>query len=288
MRIGLFTYLTMWLLMSLTSCQQITQKALLGDVVAMVDNTSLTREEVSSVVPSYLLGSDSLNFAQQYIDKWIKRQIKVAEAERIFSSSVHDIEMMVDNYRQALLTQRLDQYFVNSSNQLTIHDEQIKSYYNQHNDNFRLDRHIVKGRILRMPLKYGGESKLKSMMSSNSKDSRLNLISMSEKSTEYELEELTETWIDYDEFLSKLPIVRDSKSKVYMTRQGVQTLKDDDWSYLFEITAYRSAGYVAPLERVEDRIRKILTSDLQAQIIRNREAELYEMARKRNAVREEF
>lgn len=274
--------------MSLTSCQQITQKALLGDVVAMVDNTSLTREEVSSVVPSYLLGSDSLNFAQQYIDKWIKRQIKVAEAERIFSSSVHDIEMMVDNYRQALLTQRLDQYFVNSSNQLTIHDEQIKSYYNQHNDNFRLDRHIVKGRILRMPLKYGGESKLKSMMSSNSKDSRLNLISMSEKSTEYELEELTETWIDYDEFLSKLPIVRDSKSKVYMTRQGVQTLKDDDWSYLFEITAYRSAGYVAPLERVEDRIRKILTSDLQAQIIRNREAELYEMARKRNAVREEF
>lgn len=122
-------------------------------------------------------------------------------------------------------------------------------------------------------------------MSSNTKDSRLNLLSMSEKSTEYELEEFTDSWIDYDLFLAKLPIVRDDKSSIYMTRKGVQSLQDEEWSYLFEITAYQNAGYIAPLELVEGRIRKILTNDLQNQIIREREIELYKVAYRHNSIR---
>ncbi len=279
MRFSIATYLMAgaMLLMS-TSCQQISRHTVTGEVVAMVGSTSLTSEEVSGVVPTYLEGVDSLDFADRYVDRWIKRQVKVVESERIFSTLVHEVELMVNTYRQALMTQRLDQYYINSSGALSISDEQIRDYYNANNDNFRLDRPIVKGRILRLPLSYGGTAKLKSLMGKNSKDSRLDLISISEKSSECELEELTDVWIDYDEFLGKLPIVRDSKSRQYMTRKGVQTLQDSEWSYLFEVTAYRSAGYIAPLERVEGVIRKILTSDLQTQMVRDREEQLYKAA----------
>ncbi len=284
MRVAITTYLTAMVTTLLLSCQQITHHTMVGDVVAMVGNTQLTSEEVQRVVPTYLMGSDSVDFAERYIDRWLKRQVKVVEAERIFSTSVHEVEQMVDAYRQALMTQRLDQYYINVSGELSIDDEQIRSYYNTHNDNFRLDRPIVKGRIVKLPLSNSNSTKLKSLMKSSSKDSRLDLISMSEKSAEFELEEFTDSWIDYDEFLGKLPIVRDSKSRQYMTRKGVQTLQDSEWSYLFEVTAYRSAGYVAPLECVERTIRHILTSDLQTQMIREREEALYRAAKNQGVI----
>lgn len=284
MRLEIKRYLVVAMLLMLCSCDRVVRHVQHGEVVAMVDNTSLSQEEVQSAIPQYLKGADSLDFARKYVDKWIKRQVKVEEAERIFSTSVHEVERMVNSYRQALMTQRLDQFYINSSGPLSIDEEQIHNYYNSHSDNFRLEQNIVKGLILRLPLNSKEESKLKKMMASNSKDSRLNLISISEKYEEYNLEEFTDNWIDYDDLLSKLPIVRDSKSGVYMTRKGVQRLQDSEWIYLFEITAYRSAGYVAPLERVEQTIRQILTSDLQTQMLREREERLYKSAKEQGII----
>ncbi len=285
MRIGYKTYFILSLVLLLSSCElPIRRISYAEDVVATVGVTALTRDEVESSMPKYLVGEDSLDFVNKYVDRWVKRQVKVDEADRIFSSSVHEVELMVKAYRQTLMTQRLDRYYINSSGAPEIDEAQIRSYYNKHSDIFRLDRNIVKGRILRLPLSHSSESKMKSMMNSSSKDSRLNLISISEKNQELELEEFTDQWIDFDDFLGKLPIVRDNKSKAYLTRDGVQRLQDSEWCYLFEVTGYRREGYVAPLEIVEDRIRQILTSDLQTQMIREKEEQLYEQARQQGKI----
>lgn len=265
--------------MVVTSCQQLPLlQGGVGSVIASVGDATLSSEEIKRDTPSYLSGADSVSFVERYIDRWIARQVKVLEAERLFSSSAGEVEALVTAYRQTLLTKKLDQYYINSSPEQSISQGDIAAYYRAHSDNFRLNRNIVKGRILRLPLSYDGISKIKSMMASGSKDSQLNLISMSDKNESFELYDLSGEWLYYDDFIEMLPIVRDKKASVYMTRKGVQSLQDGDWCYLFEITAYRSAGYVSPLERVEGVIRQTLTNERNTLIVRLREQHLLKLA----------
>ncbi len=283
MKLRELTYILIVTMLSF-SCQELPTLRSGGSVVASVGSSTLTKEQITNDVPHYLDGDDSTAFVERYVERWIERQVKVQEAERIFSSSVQEVEAMVASYRQTLLTRKLDQYYINSSAEERVSSEDIANYYRENSDNFRLDRNIVKGRILRLPLSYGDAKKLKSMMGSQSKDSQLNLISISEKNEDFEMFDMSTEWVDYEDFIEMLPIVRDRNRNTYLTRKGVQNLQDSEWSYLFEITAYRSAGYVAPQERVEDVIRQILTNERHTEMVRKKEEQLMQLANKQGVI----
>ncbi len=260
------------------SCQELPRVVDGGRVVAAVGDKSLTMSEVISATPSNLTGEDSTAFVAVYAEKWIQRQVKIQEAERIFTSSVQEIESMVDSYRQSLLTRKLDQYYIDSSKEEPFTDKDVENYYRSNSRNFRLDNAVVKGSILRIPLSHSSTSKLTSLMKSSSKDKRQDLISISEKFEDLELEQFGMKWVNYSDFIAMLPIVRGSSSDQYMKRSGVQSLKDDTHTYLFEINEYRDEGDIAPLERADVAIRRLLANEYHAELIRNHEERLYKQA----------
>ncbi len=267
----------------LSSCQVIPDRLDDDQVVASVGDRFLRLREVSSALPESFSGRDSLDFVKQYVERWILRQVKVREAERIFSSSVSDIEAMVAAYRQALLMRKLDQYYISTSTDEPFDDRSVAEYYAHNMSSFKLSNSIVKGDILRIPNDDSSLKSLTTLMKSPSEESRLNLISMCDKSDKLSFVEQS-TWLTYDEFIAMLPIVKGKGSDVYMKRDGVQQVTDGNYTYLFEITAYRSSGYVAPLEMVEDQIRRVLTSKYQQELIREREESLYRRAEMSNII----
>ncbi len=266
------------------SCQELPRVVDGGRVVASMGAKSLTMGEVISAIPNDLTGIDSVAFVHVFAEKWIQRQVKIMEAERIFTSSVDEIESMVDAYRQALLTRKLDQYYIDSSKVLPFTDEDVEAYYKKNASNFKLDNDIVKGSILRIPLSHSATSKLTTLMRSQSKDKRQDLISISEKFEDLELDQFGGKWVSYSDFVAQLPVVRGS-SEQYMKRKGVQSLKDDTHTYLFEINEYREEGEIAPLERAETAIRRVLTSEYHNDLIRRQEERLYKEALDEDLIR---
>ncbi|MFI3289855.1 MAG: hypothetical protein SNH55_07125 [Rikenellaceae bacterium] len=267
------------------SCQELPRIVDGGRVVASVGDKSLTTSELVSAIPTDLKGEDSVVFVSAYVDKWIHRQIKVLEAERIFTSSELEIESMVDAYRQILLTRKLDQYYIDSSKEAPFTDEDVEEYYSANSKNFKLDVAIIKGCILRIPLSNSSTTKLRTLMRSSSEDKRQDLISISEKFEDLELEQFDLKWVNYSDFIEMLPIAKGSNSDQYMKRSGVQSLKDDTHTYLFEITEYRVEGDTAPLERVEGSIRRLLTNEYQTALIHRKEGALYEAAQQNDLIR---
>ncbi len=266
------------------SCRELPRVVDGGRVVASVGSKSLTMSEIISATPTHLKGEDSTSFVSIYAEKWIQRQLKVLEAEQVFTSSVQEIESMVDSYRQALLTRKLDQYYIDSSKEPPVTDEDIESYYKANSRNFKLDNAVVRGSILRIPLSHSSTSKLTTLMKSSSKDRRQDLISLSEKFEDLELEQFGTKWVNYSDFIAMLPIVRGSGSDQYMKRKGVQSLKDDTHTYLFEINEYREEGDVAPLDRATTSIRRLLTNEHHAELIRKHEEQLYKRAEEENLI----
>ncbi|MFI3306083.1 MAG: hypothetical protein R3Y68_06180 [Rikenellaceae bacterium] len=266
------------------ACQEMPHRLDNRRIVATVGDKSLQLGELSSALPVGLCGDDSLAFVSQYVDRWIARQIKVNEAERIFSSSVSEVEAMVASYRNALLTRKLDQYYLNSSTEHPFSDGDVRDYYRNNMNSFRLDHTIAKGLIILLPRSYEEVDSIEKLLDSKREEDRLNLLSLCERIDGAEIREFS-SWSKYDDFLAVLPIGSASGSRQYLYHSGSKRLTDESYNYLFRVEAYRSEGYVAPLEIATPAIKKILTAQHQQAIIRRNEERLYRDAERNNSIR---
>ncbi len=270
------------ILVTAVACQELPAYLTGEQVVARVGERELTATEVGSAVPQSLSTADSTAFAELYVNRWVKRMLKVQEAEVLFSSSAADIDKQVEEYRNSLLARKVDQYYVDRAIDTTFTDEQIQTYYEAHADDFLLDRTLVKGRIVRFPESYRRAQTLYSLMSSSREDKQRDFIEICTKN-DFHLSDYTRQWVDYSQFLSELPVVSSMGNRL-LKMGTVQNLRDNYSIYYLEITAILRPGERAPIERVEHTIRRILYNARQNEIIRSHEEDLYREAELREDV----
>lgn len=255
-----------------------------GDtLLAKAGHRELYLQEVVRLMPEGLKGDDSTEFAALYVDRWIKKQLKLQEAEELFSSSADDIDALVEEYRQSLLIRKLDQYYIDSRIDTTFTENEIQRYYNSHLTDFTLNGVLIKGRILRFGDTYRQPRKLMTLMRAVAPGPRKDLADLCAKNgftlTEYD------GWVDFKTFLGNLPVVGARDYTPLLASSDVQQMRDDNSIYYFQITAVRRAGDPQPLEMVRSTIRRILFNRRQSEIIRAREEEMLEKARAERKVR---
>ena len=230
----------------LAGCRELPRYFSSDTTIARAGGKELRLNDVRSVVPPGLSGEDSTAYMKIYVDRWIRKQLKLREAETLFSSSAGDIDRMVEEYRQALLIRQLDQHYVDRSIDTVFTADEISAYYNAHKGDFKLDRTIVKGRIVN---------------------------------------DFREQWIDFPEFLSYLPTLRSQSYDSVLASTAVQEMRDSHSRYYFQIEAVMREGEPIPLERLSGTIRRILFNQRKGEIIRNHEEELYRRATEEGEVK---
>jgi hypothetical protein len=207
-----------------------------------------------------------------YIDKWLIRQLKIEEANQLFSSSEKDIEKLVEDYRQSLLMNKVDQYYVEQQMSNDFTDEDILAYYNTHKSDFTLDRTLVKGRILRFDASYRQSKRLKEQMlkAASSTTDHKTFTDICEKNGFLLVDNRSE-WINFADFLANLPTTKSQDYSSLLDKMGIQEMKANDACYYFDFTSVCRKGNVAPLELVADNIRRILITQRRSEIIKAHE-----------------
>ena len=160
----------------------------------------------------------------------------------------------------------------------------MQAYYNAHLEDFKSDRTLVKGRILRLPDGERQTRKLLGLMRSPSPESRKDLEDICTKQN-FLFEDLASEWVDWDDFLSRLPALRDHDYSSLLASSDVQQMRDNYSNYYFQLVSVRRAGEALPLERVRETIRRILFNQRQGELIRSHERELREAADERGRVK---
>ena len=247
-----------------------------GRMLAKVGGATLDEQELGRALPNGLSGDDSVAFADLYVRRWVGKQLKLLEAEQLFSASAADIEAKVEAYRQSLLIRKLDQYYADERIDTTFTEQDIAAYYNAHKAEFRLDRPLVKGRIVRFPDHYRRSSKLRELLGARSSDRLQDLSDICAKN-DLELKEFTE-WTAWSDFTANLPLRRGTASERLIKPGEVQQLRDNESQYYFLVTEVVGSGETAPLETRRATIRRILFNQRQAEVIRSHEEELVEAA----------
>lgn len=268
------------LALAVASCHRITT-FIEGDVVASVGDKKLTLQEVEGIFSPELTPHDSLILLESYIDMWVKKQLKVMEAEKVFSESSADIDEMVEDYRNSLLTYKLDQLYIDRNVDTLVTGDQIGQYYADHRSDFVLDRDIVKGMVVKLPNAYRQKTALKDLMAGTG-DKQQDFRDMVVKN-EFELDEFT-SWTDFAEFLSVLPTNKLRSYDDILAAKGVAEMVDGADLYYALVTENRRVGETAPLDRVEEVIKRVILNQRRQDLLRSFEDSLYTAAMEERVV----
>ncbi len=245
------------------------------EVVAMVNGSRLLRSELNEITAGYE-GEDSLRVANNYIDQWVRRQVKRQEAERVLASEMGEVNRLVEEYRQSLLSNRLEQHYLSGRLDTLVTDDMVRNYFSTHRKDFVMDRTILKGRIVRLPDKYRQSKKLFNLMGSKSAEKQQDFLDLCKKNG-FELHTF-EQWIDFSEFLSYLPVRKGKNYDYILSGDEIRQMSDADSKYFIDIKEVIRKGEPAPLERAEDLVRRLLYNRSRAEIVGQYNDSLYNAA----------
>ena len=241
-------------------------------VVANVDDKELLLRDILADMPEGLTGIDSATFVRMYTDNWVLNQLKLERAKQVLTSQ-GDIDRLVEDYRQSLIMRQLDQYYVDKELDTDITERQISAHYRMHSSQFVLNHDKVRGVVVRVSDKFRNTSALSDVLRNVLNDGMVELNAFAEKHS-LQVTDLSGAWVTFSDFLSYLPTVRTRSYENILQKGKVQSMKSDDIVFYFTIVDIAKKGSVAPLECVEDDIRRMLYAERRSEIVKCYEMEL--------------
>lgn len=269
-------------LLSLTGCNG--RRGLLSSgVVAQVGEAELHESDIAITLPAGSTPEDSLMFVDAFVNSWVRKQLKLQEAEKVLEKTGVDVEAMVTDYRNSILTYRLDQYYIEQKLDTIIADSLVREYYDAHRSEHILDRNIIKGSIVKLPMSFRQQAKLKELMGSSNPERQQDFLDMAAKNNL--ILNQFDSWVAFDEVLNYLPTIRGKSYDYLLTDGKVVELSDGEFKYYIFITDNLKKGDQAPLEWVENVVRKIIYNKRSSDIVKATEDSLYNAAQVNNILK---
>ena len=133
-------YGVLWLIL-LGSCQQKVEHGGKTPLV-QVAGRYLYLEDLNQVFPFGISSSDSVQFAKDFMRKWIEEQLLYEKAEHNVRGDER-IERMVADYRRTLILNRYEQYLISQKMNEELSEAELLQYYEENKQLFILEEPII-------------------------------------------------------------------------------------------------------------------------------------------------
>jgi hypothetical protein len=276
---GHFLILTAFVFI-LCSCEG--TQSLGTDIVAKVKDRTLSREAVLHVIPKGASSADSLLIAENFIKKWVKDALVYEVALNNLVDEKTEIDQLVEEYRNSLFRYRYQERLIKEKLSADIRVTDRINYYEENQKKFTLDKGLIKGLFLKIPINAPGLSDVKTWYKSSSVESL-------EKIEKYSLQNAIfydyfyDRWVDFDDVISNIPI-HISNANNFLKNNKTLELSDSSYCYLLNIKEYLLIGSIAPYEYAEPLVIEMLINQRKMEFLRTFEEELYQDAIKKGDV----
>lgn len=267
------------ILLAFCGCKNITSLIHDDQVVAKLGEEKLYKSELDAFLPDYLTPEDSLRLSRQYINTWALEHLYMKVAQEQLSAQEKDVSGELEDYRRSLLRFRYEQRYVADRLDTLVTQDQMKDYYDGHQEMFILERPILKVRYLDILKTVPQAAQIEKKMSSDKYES-IEEAALLADSLAIKYFDRSDEWMDamvlakefgleYKDMLSLMS----GKS----IRLDSEDRNDVRVAYVCDI---RRSG-VAPLEFCESRIKDIIISARKHNLLSSLEQDLLVDARSR-------
>lgn len=250
-----------------------------GKKIAQIGDKTLYLSEIKEVMPQKIKGKDSIDFVQNYLEKWLRKQLLYQEAAKNAQIDEKDLQKRLEEYKYALLTHEFEKQYVAKNFSDKVSEEEIKEFYAKNSQEFELRQNIVKAIFIKLDIKSKEKDKfIKLMPSDKAEDKEELLLLCNEKAASYYLQDTT--WIDFDELVRLTPFEGVPNKISFLKNNRFSQMQEGDFVYLLQIKEYKISEQTSPLEFVKERIRSMILNQRKATLIKKLEDELYKNAQK--------
>ena len=240
-------------------------------VLAEVADSKLYLDELEDggILNSAITSDDSTHIKNAYVQKWIKDQLMLVEAEKTLFGDI-DIDMLVQDYKESLLLYNYENALVRDRLDTAITTKQIEQYFKENSTAFKLSESLLRCRLVVFD---GRTSKLERFYA-NWKANNLESINtyLSENSPKLKMMD-EDKWYSVDEILNLLP--ENVRKKDFKSRKTIQEAKDGN-EYFVKILQYIDKSEDPPLAYVTSNIKKIILHQRKSKLIVKLKEDLYQ------------
>ncbi len=242
----------------------------------------LYKEDLQSVLPLNLAADDSVSFAENYIRNWIEDVLLFEKAEDNVRDS-EKIKTLVESYRNALVMHAYQEELVKQQLADEITLGAISDYYEKNKSLFVLDKPIVKGLFIKVPLQSPGLSDVRRWYKRNTQDAI-------EKIEKYSLRNAVtydcfyDQWRPLEEIEAMIPVKNWDSESDYLNRHRDIELKDTAFHYFLHVEEFQGKGEEKPLDFAKEEIKEILINLKRVDFINQVKKDIYHQASDKNGI----
>ncbi len=259
----------------LSSCQEIQTPS--DDIlIARVYDHHLYRSDVAGVVPSGTTFQDSSLTVRRYIDSWVRQHVFLHHAMTTLDPEQMDFEKKIQGYKNSLIVFTFETELVKQYLDTLIDEYQIAAYYEVHQNDFKLQDHIVKVIYVKVPRDTPEIWRLRNLYRTTD-DDELSLLEefCVQHAASYLID--GDTWLLFRDLMREIPISTNNIESYLRSNKYVE-LSDSYYRYFLHIQDYRLRGSISPLALERDNVRSLILNQRKHEFVNQRRDQYIQQA----------
>lgn len=247
-----------------------------------VDGNFLYKEDLQAVFPAGLSKDDSLLFAEHYIRSWVEDVLLFNQAQSNIPDN-GEIDKLVANYRKALIMHTYQQELISQKLSGEIPEQEIADYYEKNKELFKLDRPLMKGLFIKVPLTAPQLGNVRKWYKTETQDAVEHLEKYSlQNAVKYEY--FYDKWVPMADVLDLIPL-KVPEVEDYVNKNRHIELEDTAFHYFLNVSDFRTVGQQEPYEFARPKVKDMVLNLKQVEFMRAVKDDLYQQAVKRDKIK---
>lgn len=248
--------------------------------LAQVYNKTLLLSELEGVIPEGTPAADSALIVSAYVQRWVREQLLMYEAERNIPKDL-DIDELVRNYRASLVRFNFEEQIIAEKLDSTVSEGEQREYYENNKDQFQLESTILKCQLLKLRPE-APQSEINKLWNSRKDSDKVKLANYAKMWAEVALLD-EEKWYKLEDIAAILPDGTLSPDNVNSRREG--TLSDGGIRYYYRVVEAVQGKTTAPFDYAREQATKVILHHRKQQLLEKWKEELYQKELRRENIK---
>lgn len=253
------------------------QPKITEEVVAQAGKHYLYKKDIQNLVNSDLSIEDSTRVVNTFINNWATQMLLLEKAEiNLSQEKLNGYNNLVNNYKADLYTKGYLDIIATKTLDSTINEADFLNYYEQYQQNFKLNEELVQLRYIHINKESTNQSRLKEAFNRfNQKDQA----DLNEKSLQFKAYSFNDSlWVQANTVMEKISAVNHENFEILLKKSNNIELQDSLGVYLIFVKDVKLRNEVAPLSYVKPTIKQIILNQRKLEIIKNFEKDILQDA----------
>ncbi|MEZ4898141.1 MAG: peptidylprolyl isomerase [Saprospiraceae bacterium] len=251
-----------------------------GDrLIASVYNENLYWSEIEDIIPKDVSAQDSQLFVTGYINRWIKDQLMMREAERNIPKELN-LEQLVNDYRKSLIRYNYEKILVENYQDSTVSNEELRAYYEKNKSQYPLKYTIIRCLYFKVDDKDKNLNKLRKAMAQDDVD----VAEIADLGSEANIQ-FTDTtqWYRALDILDQIP---GNRVRIRDLDPGKSfDVSDSGFHFVLRVIDRAKENDLAPMTFIQDQLTKLILHQKRFKYLENITQELYDQELRKNNIK---